>query len=53
MNVVPDKNEELKLPEEVIIEKLENEDLTKKERRKLKVELFKLWLKKNFDKSIR
>jgi len=46
MDIIRDKNKPIELPEEVILEKLESDDLTKKERRKLKRELTKTKIRK-------
>ena len=40
MNIIRDKNAKVELPEEAIVEKLKDDSISKKERRKLKTELF-------------
>lgn len=51
MNVIRDKNKPIEIPEEVLIEALEKENLTKEERRKLKRQLAKARIRKVINRT--
>lgn len=51
MNIIRDKNKPIEIPEEVIVEQLEKDNLTKEERRKLKRQLAKTRLRKVINRT--